>query len=173
MVLSVAGVPHCVPQPRPRAFHRVDQLQLNSGMGDRLEWFPLPVSLHPLLPHDNVEPAVGLEAENKPNVVIIDRSVDEKSSLKVNTFHSILADGKTWVRVQCLQDLCSFVQNHPLWVFLRAALWVKSYCLEVVEVRSEDPSVVRAVVQRIITSIPVKIIFALVSNLVIWKKEFY
>ena len=167
MVSGMSCVPHCIPQPGARSVDRVNQLQLDSGLCNRFERLSFPVRLSGLLPHHHVELAVGLVAENESNIVIVSACVDKEGAFKVNTSKYVPTNGQTRVGVQGLQNFRTLIQNHPVWVLLRAAVWVESYRLKVVEVGDGYSAVVWAVVQRVNCSITIPIAIAFVTNSVI------
>ena len=160
MISGMSRVPHCIPQPGARSVDRVNQLQLDSRLCNRSERLPFPVRLSGLLPHHHVELAVGLVAEDKPNVVIVSTCVDKEGAFKVNTSKFVLTNGQTRVRmarVQGLQNFCTLIQNHPFRVLLRMRVWVESYRLKVVEVCDGHPAVVWAVVILVARSIVIRV----------------
>ena len=169
MVSGMSCVPHCIPQPGARSVFRVNQLQLDSGLCNRFERFSLPVHLFGLLPHHHVELAVGLVAEDKSNVVIVFVCVDEKGAFKVDTSKFVPTNGQTRVGVQGLGNFRTLIQDHPVWVLLRLAVWVESYRLKVVEVGEGNPAVVWAVVLKVCRSISIPIAIALVPNSVVYE----
>ena len=66
-------------------------------------------------------------------------------------------------------NFCTLIKNHPIWVDLRVASWVESYCLEVGKVGARNLVVVWAVVKNVGRSIPVQIVITLVSYSVTYK----
>ena len=168
MVFGMSCVPHGISQPFTRSVNRVNQLQLDSGLRNCRERSPLPICLSGLLPHHHVELAVGLVAEDESNVVVVSVCVDKKGAFKVNTSKSVSTNCHTRVGVQGLQNFRTLIQNHPVRVLLRVAVWVEFYLLKVVEVCDGNSAVVWAVVQKVIRSITIPIFIALVPNSVIW-----
>ena len=157
MVSGVSSVPHRVPQPLSWSILRVDQLQLDSGLCYCSERIMMPVRLSKPLPHHNVEFAVGLEAENETDIVVISVRVDKEGAFEVNASKFVTSDGQTGVGIEGLQNFCASIQNLPIWILLSSAVGVESYLLKVVEVCDGHPAVVWAVVILVARSIVIRV----------------
>merc|ERR1719184_603156 len=147
--VCVASVPQRVPHHLSRPRVRLNQLQLDAWFSHCPEWCRLPVSLSVLLPHHRVELIVVLVAEDEPDIVVINFSVNKEGSLKVDAPKPVEANRKSRIRVHCLNNFCSLVVNHPVRVNLGVPVRVENHRLVGPEVCGIYLAVVGAVIHEI------------------------
>ena len=148
---------------------RLDQLQLDAGLGHGPEGSGLPVGLGVLLPHHRVELVVVLVGEDEAHVVVIDLGVHKESSLEVDSSKPVEAHSQPRVGVHGLNNLGSLVVNDPVRIDLRIPVRVQHHSLVGSEVSGVDFTVVRTVVHKVHDAVTILVILADVSLPVTWR----
>lgn len=117
-----------------------------------------------MLPHDHVEAAAVLIAEEKACVVIISHCVHMEGAFKVHTIESCISNCQAGVTVHGLNDFHALVEHDPVWVNLSITLRIQDDGLIGPKIREGYLCTFRAHVQGVNHCIIVKIILTHITN---------